>query len=1499
MASLPVIRFEHLTIDDGLPLNTINAIHQDKKGFIWVGTQAGLARFDGYFFKNFIQKSNDKYSISNNNIQCIEEDLKGNLIIGTMGGGLNFFNKKTEQFTNFKYQEDNPNSISNDNVISIVHINNNFWIATKEGGLNYFNHNSKKFTRYQFNPNDSNSLSSNNILAMMRDHLGNLWIGTDGGGLNHFNTKTKKFKHYKFKPLQLNNNIITSIYEDKKHNIWIGTQSGGINLYKVAEDKFIYFVNDKTNINSLSNNHVSVIFEDSNNNIWFGTSGGGLNLLSIRTNKFTHYKFNPMHKNSLSGNYVQSIYEDAQGNIWIGTYTGGLNKFNLKTKFFHHYKLPTSKIKNTSTSIKTFYQDKESNLWIGTQDNGLYKLLPNNKIEQYISIDKSMNTISHNRIHAIEEDNNNNLWLATYGKGLNKLNLETQKFSHFYSDEKNKNTLSHNTVQTIIFDMNNNLWIGTRGGGINKFNIQTKEFTHYKFNIEDSNSLSSNDVYIIKEGLSGTLWIGTMGGGLNKFNPKSGEFTYYQFDANNENSISDNIAASLLQTGENTLWVGTSNGLNKLNINTGKFKRYDIRHGLAGNAIYGIQMDDFGMLWVSTNKGLSRLNLNTDKFKNYDETDGLQANAFNGGASLKGINGELFFGGTNGYNRFFPEQITEDLQKPKVVLTDFLLLNKSVSIGKKNNNKFSLNNAIHSTDKLTLSHLENVVSFEFSALNFTNPKKNQYSYKLIGFDQNWISTDYKNRRATYTNLPSGDYVLKIKASNSDGVWNEEGTSMKISVLPPPWRSWWAYSLYSIFFMSLMYIFIRMQRNKILFERNNSQQLEQKVFERTYNIQMLAEIGKEISTKLDLEEIIEDVYLNVNELMDATTFGIGIYNVQNKTIEYKLSMEDNQLYKPYIRDMNDKNQFAVQCIDKKKTIFINNVHDEDEKLTKSLIPTSKHPNIQGEIFEKKLAQSIIYIPLLAKEKVIGLITVQSYEKNAYSQHHLDILHTIATYAVVAIENANAYQKIEEKSVELETEKISTKDALEKIETMLNSIDEGFMIFSADFLIEPHYSQACTVILKNKHLTGLNVAEVLFPIETQDQQTFLKGVNLLLNTNDELKQSFILELLPKKITILNTNIQLSYTRKNNKIILRLINITDKENLQTQLKQEQYNHQKIIYAIQHQNDIVSITSDFRALKLESYFDDNAVNDHTLKNLYLQIHTFKSLFLQISFDKLASQLHELESLFNQYVIKPSSENLLQIKSKLHSFNTYKLINNEIRILIEIFGEEYFTQAREFRLTQSQCEVITNTLKNHSEIIHYQGALDIISNIQKTPISMWFKKHALTAQSLAKKQNKIIEDIEFYGDDLLLDYDKYNAFMQSLIHVFRNAVSHGLETEDERFLSGATGTAKITLTVQPNSSNFIITITDTGKGIDTYKLTDYLIKKNIMSSEKLKDIDKQTLLLKIFEIGLSTKSDITTDHGRGIGLSEVKSQLTKINGHVTLESKLNIGTSFIFTVPF
>jgi signal transduction histidine kinase/ligand-binding sensor domain-containing protein/DNA-binding response OmpR family regulator len=834
-----IVQFDHFNLDDGLSQYTVYCIVQDNKGFLWFGTADGLNRYDGYKFKIFRNDPIDSSSLSANRIYSLYEDSKQNLWIGTYGGGLNKFNRETETFLNYQNTPGDNKSLSDNEVLTIYEDRSQtLWIGTEGGGLNKFLREEDHFKHYKNIPSDQNSLSDDIVQVIFGDHSGVLWIGTRHGGLNKFASQKEQFNRYIHNPLDqssISNDEVRSIYKDSNGNLWIGTGNGGLNKFDTSDETFTRYKVNPSDPKSINSNRIFSIVEDKMGSLWIGTMGGGLNKYIEESDNFISYTTNPYVSTSLSNDGIFSLFEDNTGVLWIGTYGGGINKLDSRKQQFALYRNdPNNPNSLGNNKVFSILEDHSGNIWIGTS-GGLNKYdRAAKRFTVYKSRPNDSGSLSNDEVLSICEDKSGQLWIGTYWAGLNLFNRERNIFINYKHDPSDPYSISENKIFTVYEDSDGFLWIGTDGGGLNKFDKDKKQFIHYKYDPNDITSLSANRIFSICEDNSGDLWVGTDRGGLNKFNKKTKKFKSYKNDPTSPSSISSDGVFSIYESKLGDLWIGTyGGGLNKFIRDEEKFERFTIKDGLPSNVVYGILEDESGNLWLSTNFGLSKFNPQSNSFKNYNVTDGLQSNEFNQGAFFKGKTGEMFFGGTNGFNIFHPDSIKENPYLPKIVITEFQLLHKPVPIGYDSLfGRTILHKSILETEQIELNYDDNVISFEFSALDFWNPQKNQYAYIMEGFDEEWTHTDAKIRLVTYTNLDPGKYVFRVKGSNNDGIWNEAGTAIKIIINPPWWATWWAYTIYGIMIISLFVILrqydLRRQKLKqqLELEREHAVKLEE-------------------------------------------------------------------------------------------------------------------------------------------------------------------------------------------------------------------------------------------------------------------------------------------------------------------------------------------------------------------------------------------------------------------------------------------------------------------------------------------------------------------------------------------------------------------------------------------------------------------------------------------------------------------------------------------------
>ncbi|MCJ8319308.1 MAG: response regulator [Colwellia sp.] len=822
-------RFEQLSVEHGLSQISVEELLHDDDGYLWIATTDGLNRFDGYEFKVFRHDPEHKNSLSNNHAISLFSDSKGYLWVGTNGGGLNRYDAKSESFISFQHGKVDDSSLSHNVVNDIVEDKyGNIWVATNEG-LNQFNLKKQVFTRYFHNNVDVNSLSNNSINVVFYDSKSTLWIGTKNG-LNRYNAKTKKFTRIA-SPSNSTLNI-TSIAETSEQELWVGSETGLMN-YNLNSGENSNVLNQINVAGELKSVFITDLLSKNKDDLWIGTKNGGYQF-KISSKKVKRFRNDANNPQPLNQNEITALEISANGNLWVGSYTHGFSRFDLLRTKFNHVKTLNENSGFQGGIVTGFIELANNELLIGTYFSGINKYSPSTNQYSYLRQNpENINSLASNAISSMIEDKDHNIWIGTLEGGLNRYDIKEENFTHFKKSPNDNKSISHNSVLQIIAGEKDTLWVGTWGGGLNHFDMKTEVFTRYQYNPDDINSLSSDIIWDLHKDNNGTLWIGTESGGLNKLDIKTGVFNHYLNDPNLETSISNNTVYSIYQDESQVIWLGTGGGLNKFDPVAEVFTHYRVKDGLANDHVNGILPDENGNLWISTNKGLSKFDPKTEIFKNYDVNDGLQGNEFNAISYYKSQDGQLFFGGLNGFNHFYPKDIKDDTSLPSVVLTDFLLLNKPVDIeqdiignssrsenttsSKIDVKTFTLSKAINQLEQLTLSHKEKLISFEFSALHFSEPMNNQYAYMLEGFDDDWIETDAKNRRATYTHIPAGDYIFKVKASNGDGYWNEQGKTLKVTVLPAPWLTWWAFTLYALLILSVFGVIIRSEYKKRLKE----------------------------------------------------------------------------------------------------------------------------------------------------------------------------------------------------------------------------------------------------------------------------------------------------------------------------------------------------------------------------------------------------------------------------------------------------------------------------------------------------------------------------------------------------------------------------------------------------------------------------------------------------------------------------------------------------------
>jgi signal transduction histidine kinase/ligand-binding sensor domain-containing protein/DNA-binding response OmpR family regulator len=760
----------------GLSNDRVSSIVKEKNGFVWIGTENGLNRYDGNKIKIYNKQNS---TLSSNDIADLLLDTNGKIWIATLGGGLNIYYPSKNTFVYYKNNVSNSTSIPSNELNTLFKDSNGtIWIGTKNG-ISSFSEKNKTFTNYQFKGWNNNSISNNDVRSIYEDSNKTLWIGTFGGGLNKFNLQTKKVDRIKSSNA-ISPDYIHSICGINKDEILIGTSGKGLITFNINSQSFQkkqYGIDKKINI-------VRCIEKDKNGGIWIGTDGVGLfKIKNINSQNpiVINYTNNTQSKTYISSNAIYTLMEDENSNIWLGTAWNGLDVLSLNKNYTL---IPSTNKGESPISVLSVLKNKEA-LFIGLDGKGLTVLPKKTNLAKHFN-STNKNAIGDDYIQFITEARNGTLWIGTFVNGLVNFNYKTGSFSQYKEETGNPKTLSYNDVRYIVEDEKNNLWIATWGGGLNYFNTTTNEFKSYKRKNGISNSISNDNVISLQKDKT-SIWIGTFGGGLNLFDIKTNQFKVFKSEDKDINSISSDYIYSVLKDSKGNVWIGTAGeGINLLDKKTKKINRFDADQDIRYQTVTAIIEDNNGLIWFSTKQGIFNYNYSIKKFKNFSNLK----EDYHINSCFKDENGLLYFGCSKGVITFNPKKLKVENVTPKVKFTSFKLFNKEVPVGENE----VLKNDISLSKKITLKHDDDVITFEFAAMLFPSSANCEYQIQMENFDRNW-RTIGKEGSATYTNLSPGEYVFKVKSRELGSNWGNQFNSISITINKPFWAEWWAYLIY--------------------------------------------------------------------------------------------------------------------------------------------------------------------------------------------------------------------------------------------------------------------------------------------------------------------------------------------------------------------------------------------------------------------------------------------------------------------------------------------------------------------------------------------------------------------------------------------------------------------------------------------------------------------------------------------------------------------------------
>lgn len=1007
------IKFDRISVEHGLSQSSISSIYQDNKGFLWFGTEDGLNKFDGYEFTVYRHDPEDLSSLSDNSVLSIFEDAEGILWVGTYGRGLNRFDRKQENFIRYQHNLSDSTSLANDSVNAITNdALGNLWIGTWDG-LDRYDRELDQFSHYVHDPDDPGSLSNNLVMDMILDEDGILWIGTFGGGLNRYDPSSDSFIHYRYDFINVNrlsSDYILSINQDLNGDLWIGTADGGVNKFDKDKEEFYQFKNDIQSPNSISQNSINTIAVDKFGKIWIGTNGSGVDIFDPQSGQFRNISNDQGDPFSLSQNVVTDIFIDRSGNLWIGTFGGGINRFDPTTARFNHYRhIPSDPESLSDNSVMSIGEDNTGGLWVGMLSGGVdHYNRESGTVIHYRYDPEDETSVPSDRVWYVYPDTAGSVWIGTLDAGLIQLDPGSGDFVQFVHDPGDPESLGSNAISVIFEDREGFLWIGTSGGGLDRYDQRTGKFTHYQHDPDDPESLSSNQIWSIMQDRTGKLWIGTGGGGISILDQESGKFIHLTHDPENISSLGDTDIFSVYEDSHGTIWLGTyGSGLDKYEPATGDIYHYRTSDGLPNNVVYGILEDDGGYLWLSTNYGLSKFDPETEKFTNFDVSDGLQSNEFNVGAYLKDNNGVLYFGGINGLTSFQPEDIQESTYMPPVVLTELL----------QNGEKIKSEKPIEELEEIVLGWSNNNIEFEFVALNYSFPEKNQYAYFLEGFDNDWnmIGTDRSGR---YTNLPGGSYTLRMKATNSDGVWNEEGASINIIVVPPFWETWWFIGFATLVVIAGVVSGYTLRIRSI---ESRSQELEDQVRQRTeeierrrFELEALYQADEVIDQNLTQDSRLKALVDVSVDILKADKSAIFIWDETQEKFIFKASRGFNQ---ESISDLSYHYQ-GREIVDEKQIGEVLIVDDLQNEKPADIIESD---GLNALISEG--VRSYMYLPVKIGNDVFGIIGLYFTQPYAIGEEQRRVFMALTQHSALSIQNAQLFEQLRDLAITEERSRLA--------------------------------------------------------------------------------------------------------------------------------------------------------------------------------------------------------------------------------------------------------------------------------------------------------------------------------------------------------------------------------------------------------------------------------------------------------------------------------------------
>ncbi len=875
------LKFEQVLPGTDENSNTITKIIQDCQGFLWFGTKKGLIRYDGYQFVQYKYNLNKTAGISGDFIRDFAEDKRGDLWIAIENGGLNQYVRSTDKFESYRYQEEDSTGLPTNDVMAVLpDTNGTVWIGTKKG-LCKLDLSTKHVTRIRTMTNGPEPV----ITGLIMDHKGSLWLATRNLGLFTYDPLSGticNFIHDPLNPASICDNSLWTVYQDNLRNIWVGSWGKGLDRFDILTGKFVHYRHDPTDLNSISSDNVSSIYEDREQRLWITTYGNGISLLDRFSGKFTRFTHDSDNKSGIGTIYTICIFQDHSGSFWVGTYGAGLIvSFKSWKKIYLYDKILAGQKQAVLGTVNAIHRSSSGITMIGSASHGLAVYdTETNLITPFSALSWRNREAARYSVFCMIEARDRTLWLGTE-LGLVRADTHKKAFDLFQNP-----WTDYQHTETICELPDGRLMTNVIDHGPFIFNPETQRFSKISDETGILSRMKGQRVLCHYHDGDSVIWFGTNRSGLYKYQHQSDQLDQFTVTPNDSHSISNNVVMVIHPGSNNSLWIGTEGGLNHFDKRSGRFKVYREEDGLANDIVDGIMDGQDGKLWIITSVAVSCFDPASGTFRNYDHTDGFPEGRFLAKSSLRMADGTLLAGHEQGLVRFHPEELLDNPFPPPVVITGFKKLNRVAD----------LRQNICTAGELELSYKDYLIAFEFAALNFIHPAKNRYAYMMEGFEEQWNYAG-KERTAVYTNLNPGAYTFRVKASNNDGLWNESGASVRLIIRPPLWKTWWAFILYGVSMLLILYAGYQWRVRSI---RNRNKELALKVEEKTRELKQtqaeLIQTGKMAS----LGEMVAGLSHEIN---NPVAFVTG--NIENviTDIGKLLTTADYDEWIPVLKDID--------------------------------------------------------------------------------------------------------------------------------------------------------------------------------------------------------------------------------------------------------------------------------------------------------------------------------------------------------------------------------------------------------------------------------------------------------------------------------------------------------------------------------------------------------------------------------------------------------------------